>query len=215
MKKKLLVAAIFTGLFVCLALALKNFNVEAVGPQGSTVGFAQVNSGVFNTFGESKLWDKITDVLLIVSFLTALVFFVIGLRQLIKRKSLKKVDRELYALAGLYVVVGILYILFDKIVINYRPVLVDDKLVASFPSSHTLASCTLLWSAAIVLGKYVKNVKLRRALQITCVVLPLITSFGRIFAGMHWLTDVLGGIFLSGALVFAFWSVIEILKTKK
>lgn len=213
MKKKILVAAIFTGLFVCLTFALMRYDVAQVGPQGSSVGFSQLNTGVFNALGENKVWDKITDVLLIVSGLVGLAFFAIGLKQLITRKSLKKVDYELFALAGLYLLVGAFYLLFDKIIINYRPVLVDGKMVASFPSSHTLASCTLLWSAGILLGKYVKDRKLCRGLQIACIVLPLVTAFGRLLAGMHWLTDVLGGIFLSGALVFAFWCIIDLVET--
>ncbi len=215
MKKKILVAAIFTGLFVCLTFALMRYDVAQIGPQGSSVGFSQLNTGALNAFGQNKAWDKITDVLLIVSGLVGLAFFAIGLKQLITRKSLKKVDRELLVLAGLYVLVGAFYLLFSKNIINYRPVLVDGKLAASFPSSHTLASCTLLWSAGIMLGKYIKDRKLCRGLQIACIVLPLVTAFGRLLAGMHWLTDVLGGILLGGALVFAFWCVLELIQPTK
>ena len=216
MKKKFLVAGIFTGLFACLAIMLKTINVNVDPITGSEIGLADINRGVFDKFGASKTWDTVSDVLIAISIVVAVVFVTIGVMQLVKRKKLNKVDRELYTLAGLYGLTALLYVVFEKIiVINYRPILVEGgKMEASFPSTHTMVSCVILWSATILISKYIKNVKLSRALQVICVLMPIMIGVGRILAGMHWFTDVLGAMLLSAALVCVFWGVTELVKKK-
>jgi undecaprenyl-diphosphatase len=152
------------------------------------------------------LWYDITDWLGIAAILTALVFTVAGLVQLIKRKSLLKVDREILALGGLYIIVIGLYVLFEKVIINYRPIIMPSSThpEASFPSSHTMLVCIIMGSAAMLLGKYIRNKKLCTAIRVMCLAIIAFTVIGRLIAGVHWFTDILGGILISITLLSFF-----------
>ncbi len=203
MKKKFLTAGIFAALFIVLTISLCIFDVEAIGPESSKIGLSHFNNAVFTFFGTNKTWDKITDVLIAIAIVGALSLFAYVAYLAVKRK---KADRNFIALFGLYTATGIFYLLFEKIIaINYRPILEDGKLAVSYPSTHTLLACVFMWSTAIMLGRFVEKRAVRRSLQAACIILSFIIAYGRIFAGMHWMTDVHGAFFLAAALVFCFW----------
>lgn len=219
MKKKFLVAGVFGVLFIWLAVMLKIVDVQAIGPEGSSVGFAGINKAVFGFFGEHEFWDKVTDFGAGICISMGLGLAILGLAQIISRKGLGKMDRELWALVGLYAVMMVFYVAFEKAVINYRPILESDgTLEASFPSTHTLTSCVLAGSLYLLIPLYGKgrsNPLHRKLLRALCVVLMLVVPLGRIFAGMHWLTDVMGGYFLSFALLFGYAGVLDLIAQKK
>jgi len=211
MKKKFLIAGILGVAFIWLAVILRTVDVAPTGLEDTKIGLSTINMGVHNFFGVHKIWDQITDGFVAAAIAIAATYAVMGVVQLVKRKSIKKVDIELKLLAGLYAVMAFFYLLFEKVVvINYRPVFEDDgTLESSFPSTHTLAACVLLWSAAILVLKYRNKCWWRATLVVCCIAASLVISVGRIFAGVHWLTDVLGGYLLSGTLVLAFWGLID------
>ena len=216
MKKKFVISGVFAGLFIWLAVALKLVDVRAIGPNESSIGLAGLNGAVFGFFGTHEIWDKITDVAIVLALATVVIFAVIGVMQLVQRKKLAKIDKELFALLGLYVAMAVLYVLFEKVRINFRPVLeADGALEASFPSTHTLVSCVTTGAMLILAKKYIKNRKACVAVQVTCVLLAILVPCGRIFAGVHWFTDVLGGYLLSGALLALFAGAVEALGAKK
>ena len=126
--------------------------------------------------------------------------------QLLKRRSLKEVDPEILALGVFYVLVIGCYVLFELVVINYRPVLMPGaaEVEASFPSSHTMLICSVMGSTVMVLKRYIKGDALRMGLQAGCVIVAVITVAGRLLSGVHWLTDILGGVLLSCALLALF-----------
>ena len=192
-------AALFT-------LLVRVMDVGAIGPAGTQVGFSHLNAAVHDALGVHMALYKLTQVLGYAVLLLVAVFAVVGLLQLIRRKSLWKADREILALGCLYVVVFALYILFEKAIVNYRPVIMPGEIApeASFPSSHTMLACTVLGSAALLLKKYVKDESLARILRVACVVVMTVIVCGRLFSGVHWLTDIIGGILYSAALLFLF-----------
>ena len=213
MKKKFLTAGIFAALFICLTISLSIFDIAAVGPESSKVGLSHINNATFQFFGTSRAWDKITDVLIVIAIVSAIALVGFLVYQAIKRK---KVNPIFYPLAGLYAATGVFYLLFEKIIkINCRPVLEEGKLAVSYPSTHTLIACVLMWSSAVMLGKIIKDIRVRRVLQTLCIVISLLIAYGRIFAGMHWITDVHGSFLLAGALVFAFWGALDCEKLAK
>ena len=122
-------------------------------------------------------------------------------------------DGCLLRLAALYVAVAVVYILFEKVIINYRPVIMegDFQPEASFPSSHTMLACTIYLSASMILDRYVKNPRLSVPLRALCVALAVITVLGRFASGVHWFTDILGGILLSTALLFVYSGAMDVL----
>ena len=201
-------AALFT-------FAVRAMDVDAIGPAGTRVGFSHLNAAVHNALGVHMAFYKLTQVLGFAALALVGVFALMGLLQLVQRKSLWKVDREILALGCLYVVVFALYIIFEKAIVNYRPIIMPGELEpeASFPSSHTMLACTVLGSAAIVLKKYVKDEKLLRLLRTLCFAVLAVIVCGRLYSGVHWLTDIIGGVLYGSALLFLFSGAVQAIES--
>ena len=201
--------------FIIFTIIVKYVDVKAVGPLQSTVGLASVNLAVFKVIGASKVMYDVTEILGYLTFIIIAFFAGLGLYQLIKYKSIKKVDYKILVLGGFYVVVLIFYAVFELIVVNYRPVLVEGELEASYPSSHTMLSICVISSAMIVASEMING---KKALSITLVIigyaLILLTVIGRLLSGVHWFTDIFGGVLLSFALIMLFYTAIEFVREK-
>ena len=195
----------FRNIFITTVLAIiaagftyivKIYDVAYIGPNETKVGFSKLNNWFRNLVGTNlKLYDVAKyagyAVLLIVG-----IYGLIGLVQLIKRKSLFKIDREIIALGILYVLDIIIYMAFEKVIVNYRPILIDGKLEASYPSSHTILSLCVGFSSLIVSHRYFNKKYIKRINMITLIVM-LIVLLGRIISGVHWFSDILGGVIIS------------------
>ncbi|MBR4445986.1 MAG: phosphatase PAP2 family protein [Solobacterium sp.] len=202
-------AILYTVLFVLLAILLKAVDVQAIGPEGSSVGFAGLNGFVHELWPEGSFWKLLTTLTGIVTIAVMVLFAVIGGWQLYTGKSLQKVDRRILAMGAVYVVLIVLYIVFDKVVINYRPVLDEGKLEASYPSTHAMLA-TAVYGTAIVLAKdVVTRKKTLKVIVYACIALLLITVIGRLLSGVHWFTDILGGVFAGLALVYWYKAFLE------
>ena len=201
--RRLLTSGVGLLLTVILIALIRFVDVALIGAQGTSIGLSHLNQFVFDFFGVNMLWYNITDWLGIAAALTAFLFAIIGLVQLIKRRSLLKVDREILALGVLYLVVIGLYIIFETVIINYRPIIMPDNTrpEASFPSSHTMLVCVIMGSAAMLINRYIKNKTLCRALRAMCFVIIIVTVVGRSIAGVHWFTDIFGGVLISVTLL--------------
>ena len=210
-KMKFCLGGISGALFVLLILLVRTVDVDAIGPEGSSVGFSKINGAVKDTFSYNETWYKITQYLGYAALAIAGGFALLGLVQLIRRKSLFKVDKNIIALGVLFAVVIILYVMFNKITVNYRPVILPDEgvLEASYPSSHTVLTCVVMGGTMLQLPYYIKNQGLRLALNTILALIILLTVGGRLVSGAHWLTDILGGILLSGCLLFVFSGVLD------
>jgi len=154
-----------------------------------------MNQTIFNFFGMNETWSIITDILLTIAILVLGVFAFLGLIQWIQRKNIMKVDKELLFMLPSLVLMLVIYVVFMKVwIINYRPILIDGIAEPSFPSSHTMATTTILLMAIKALPKYIENKRVRIILSIAMVVVIFAVAFGRVASGMHWFTDVLGGV---------------------
>ena len=187
--------------FVLWTVLVHFVDVRAIGPEGSSVGFAALNGFVHELTGVNWFLYTITDWLGIVPIAVALGFAILGLVQLIKRKSLWKVDHRILALGVFYIVVMAAYIFFEVVVINYRPTLIDGYLEASYPSSTTMLVMCVMPTAAMQLNVRIKNTVLRRFAVIAIVVFTAFMVIGRLVSGVHWITDIIGGALLSAGLV--------------
>ena len=202
--KKTFAAAVLGGAFLVLILLLRTVDVKAIGPNGSSVGFAALNGAFFKLTGRIDSLYKLSEIIGYLALLSAAFFAFLGLLQLVKGKKLKAVDKDLYLLGGFYVVVLAIYLLFEKVVINYRPVLEDGQLAASFPSSHTMLAITFFGAAALQFRNRLDDQKIRSAVVIGCQFFVLLTVLLRLFCGWHWLTDVIGGILIGTALLLVY-----------
>ena len=212
-RRNIIISIVLIILSVLFTVLVKNVDVKPIGPNESMVGFADINKLFHNLIGSNMAIYKITEVLGYIPIVMALVYVFIGLKQLIKRKSLLKVDKEIYVLALFYVLVVGVYVFFEKFIVNYRPILIDGVLEASYPSSHTLMSICLCGSSIIINKKLFKN-KLGDIENILSFILILLIVAGRIISGVHWFTDILGGIIFSSALLVIFYSIISSIKPK-
>ena len=209
--RRIISAGVGFVLTVILIALVRLVDVASIGAQRTSIGLSHLNQFVFDLFGVNMLWYNITDWLGIAAVLTAFLFAIIGLVQLIKRRSLLKVDREILALGVLYLVVIGLYIIFETVIINYRPIIMPDNTrpEASFPSSHTMLVCVIMGSAAMLINRYIKNKTLCRALRAMCFVIIIVTVVGRSIAGVHWFTDIFGGVLISVTLLSLYKEVIS------
>lgn len=211
MKRNYLLAAVSGLLFILLIVMLKRYDVAAIGPAGTSIGFSTINQKIHEATGVNMKWYTITELLGYAAICVCGLFGLGGLAQLISRKSLLKVDKGIYSLAGLYVVVIGFYVFFEKCIINYRPVIMPGETApeASFPSSHTMLIITVMASAAMFIRKYIRNGTLKNVVSVLCVAVILVTVYGRLICGVHWFTDIVGGILLSVTLVDIFRVVLN------
>lgn len=203
-KPYLLIALIFLFAFVLWTIAVANLDLRAVGPEGSTVGLAGLNSFVHKAVGVHMALYVITDRLSLIPLLFVMGFGILGLAQWIWRKSLRKVDPSILALGGFYLVTAGAYLFFEKCVINYRPVLIDGILEASYPSSTTMLVLCVMTTASIQLKERIQNHCLRKWILFLISGFSAFMVIGRLLSGVHWLTDIIGGILLSFGLVLLY-----------
>lgn len=214
-KTKFILAGISGLTFVVLICLVLSVDVRPLGWSGNNVGLSHLNQFVFDLFGANTSCYTLTQLLGYFAILVALGFAALGFLQLIKRKSLLKVDREILFLGALYACVIVFYALFEVFIVNYRPIRVsasETKPEASFPSSHTMLVCTVMGSAIFLIGKYVKNKVACRGLQILSAVIIFVMVAGRLISGVHWFTDILGGLLLSAALLLVYFGCLDVAK---
>ena len=221
MKKKTIVkfasAGLFLLLFIVLVVLLCTVDRKGIVGDGSIVGLSTLNESVRDALELNMTLYKITQWLGYAAIAAAMGFALLGVYQLIKRKSILKVDREIIALGSFYVLTISLYVFFEIVVINCRPLVMAGETVAapSFPSSHTMTVGVIAGSAALLLPKYLKNAVLCRLIQAVALSSALFVTVGRLFSGVHWFTDILGGILLAAAILSLFSALLDLLDTKK
>ena len=208
-KSKLILASISLVGTVILIVMLRLVDVAPIGANNTSIGLAHINRFFFNLFGVNMIWYAITDWLGIVAILTAFLFFLVGFTQLVKRKKIIKVDREILALGVLYIIVIGLYVVFERLVVNYRPIIMPGSInpEASFPSSHTMLVCVIMGSAIMMIGRYIKHKPLCVLLKTICAIIIGVTIIGRLISGVHWFTDIIGGILISISLLLLFSTI--------
>lgn len=203
-KKNICLSIVLTITSIIYIFLVKNIDVKAIGPKNSSVGFSSINGFFKDLLGSNMTIYKITEVLGIFALLIVGIYGLVGIVQLIKRKSLFKVDKKIIVLGCLYAVVLGMYVLFEKVVINYRPVLIDKVLEASFPSSHTMLAVCVCMSAIIMNKDYIKNKKYLKYTNICIFILMLLIVLGRFISGVHWFSDIVGGLLISATLLSYF-----------
>ena len=195
-------AAVFAAAFAALTVSVATVDVKTAA-NGGRIGLGTLNIAVYGFFGENSVWDMISDMLLAVAFLQAAAFFALFAAQAIKRKSPLKADGVLYLLLCAYAAVALFYVLFELLPVNYRP-LAGGENDSSYPSTHTLIAATVCGTGIPLILKYVKNARLGGFAVALSVAVTVINVAGRLFSGMHWLTDIAGGALLSAAITFSF-----------
>lgn len=199
MKRKtlIIISIVLLVISIVYTILAKTVDVKAIGPEGSSVGFASLNEPVHKALDYNETFYKISKYLGFVAFGFIALYALIGLIQLIREKSIWKIDRKIIGLGIFYVVFLIVYILFEKIALNYRPVLMDGELEASYPSTHTLLALCVCGSAIMANKTVIKNDIARIALNIVATALMFGIVISRVISGVHWASDIIGGVIIS------------------
>ena len=208
MKRSFTIAFCFIFLFILWTVLVSTVDVQPAGPDGSEVGLFEFNVSFHQLTGVKMGLYELTDILSIVPLLLIFYFAVLGFIQLIRRK----VEFSILVLGGFYIIVFIAFIFFEVIIINYRPILIDGCLEASYPSSTTMLSICVISTAIMQLYSRIKN---RAASIIICTVIGALGVFlvvGRIISGVHWISDIIGGALLSTGLVMLYRAVVNLKK---
>lgn len=198
--------------FVLWTVAITKVDLQAIGPRGSVVGFATLNDAFHKLTGVHLWLYKITDWLGLIAIVFVLGFGVLGLIQLIRRRNLFKVDSDLLILGVFYIFVIIGYVVFEEFAINYRPIIIEGRLESSYPSSTTLLILCVMPTAILQLKNRIKNVVVKNIIVLVVSVFTLFMVVARTISGVHWLTDIIGGILLSISLVMLYRTLITVFK---
>ena len=199
-KKLLISGGVLLATFAIWTWLIQWADVQPAGQGGTDIGFASFNSWFHSVTGVHLSIYTITDWAGLVPIFVCIVFGGIGLYQLMKRRSLFKVDRDLIFLGGYYVVVIFGYLIFEMIPINYRPILIEGILEASYPSSTTLLVLSVMPTLIFQVNRRVTSLTVKR---IVCALASAFSAFmviGRLIAGVHWFTDIVGAVILSAGL---------------
>lgn len=210
-KSKFILPAASLLLFLILVFLVKAVDVDFTGVATTRIGLYHLNRAAYDLFGSNMAWYKITQITGLISLAAGGIFAIVGLYQLIKRKSIFKIDNEILTLGCLYILTGSIYVFFESFIVNYRPVIMagESAAEASFPSSHTVLVLVIMGSIFMIIGKYVKNQTAANIIKALCAAIAVITVIGRLLSGVHWLTDILGGILLSVCLLSLFSAIIK------
>lgn len=211
-QRNFLVTGILFLAFVLYTILIKVIDVQAIGPEKSNIGFATINQAIFTFFGDNPFWYHVTEITGILALMVAAAFGLLGVAQLITKKSIAKVDIDIIVLGGFYVLVMAFYVLFEIFIINYRPVVFDEGLEASYPSSHSMLVFCIMITAIMQFRSRIPEKKVLLIAEIISIVIIAVTVLGRLVSGVHWFTDILGGILLGTALVMLYYSTVECLK---
>ena len=203
-RKYLYTGLLFLTAFVLWTVAICFIDVAEIGPENSKVGFSALNGFIHELTGVNMFLYTLTDWLGLIPFFTIFAFAFLGLLQWIKRKSIFKVDYSILALGVYYVTVLVFYLFFEEFVINYRPILINGILEASYPSSTTMLTLCVMPTALMQLNLRTENRRLTKLISLTICIFTVFMVIARLISGVHWFSDIIGGGLLSGGLVMIY-----------
>ena len=199
MKRIIMGVALIT-VFVVWTMLIQFVDVQAIGVNGTLVGFATFNGWFHKLTGVHMTLYVVTDWLGLVPVFVCMFFGGVGFIQLVKRRSLLKVDLDIIFLGVYYILVIFGYLIFEMIPINYRPVLIEGFMEASYPSSTTLLVLGVMPTLIFQTNKRLKSVMAKRIIVILAILFSVFMVIGRLICGVHWFTDIVGSVILSAGL---------------
>ncbi|MBR6555818.1 MAG: phosphatase PAP2 family protein [Clostridia bacterium] len=187
-------------LFILWTVAVRTIGRQPVGPLDSTIGLSRLNIRVHNAIGVHLFLYNLTDFLSLLPLGIMALNAVNGLMQWIRRKDLRKVDRTIIALGLLYAVLFTVFITFELFPVNFRPVLIEGKLEASYPSSTTMLALSVMILEVQKIRLTYRKTRARRVAEIGLLTFGMFMVIARILSGVHWITDIIGGLLICGSL---------------
>ena len=190
--------------FVVFTILIQAVDVKPLGVNGTNIGFSTFNTWFHSLTGVNWALYNITDWLGLVPVFICMAFGGVGFFQLIKRKSLLKVDLDIIILGIHYVIVISGYLIFEMIPINYRPILINGFMEASYPSSTTLLVLGVMPTVIFQINRRMKNIKIKNIISAITIIFSVFMVVGRLISGVHWVTDIVGSVLLSMGLFYIY-----------
>jgi undecaprenyl-diphosphatase len=209
-KRRFYVSGTLLLAFCAWTAIVMTVDVNTIGPLDTGVGLSGLNGFVHSLTGVNMRLYTLTDFAGLVPFCVVGGFAALGLVQWIRRRSLLRVDRSLLVLGGFYIATALTYVIFEIAVVNYRPVLIEGRLEASYPSSTTVLVLCVMPTAAMQLRSRIQNRTFGRWIMLAIFAFVLFMVAGRVLSGVHWITDIIGGILLSLGLVYLYDGVCKL-----
>lgn len=210
-KKELILGVILLVVFIIWTGLIQYVDVKPIGANNTDIGFSSLNIYFHQMTGVHMTLYTITDWLGLIPIFICVVFGGLGLVQLIKRKSLFKVDKDLILLGIYYFIVIMGYLIFEMIPINYRPILIDGRLEASYPSSTTLLVLSVMPTLLLQVKRRSTHILITKIVNVVTILFSLFMVIVRLIAGVHWLTDIIGALILSAGLYYVYKALVFIL----
>ena len=207
-KRVLFIGSILAIAFAVWTALIQIVDVQPIGQNGTDIGFASFNHWFHKLTGVHMTIYTITDWLGLIPLFVCMIFGVIGMVQLIKRRSLFKVDYDIIFLGMYYIIVIFSYLVFEMIPINYRPILIEGFMEASYPSSTTLLVLSVMPTLIFQVNLRLKNVSLKKMICILTSIFSAFMVIGRLVSGVHWFTDIVGSVLLSVGLFCIYKAVV-------
>jgi len=201
MKKKgkrwLFLGILFMVAFIIWTLLIQKVDIQPLGVNGTNIGFSKINCWFHQLTGVHMEIYYITDWLGFIPIFICMIFGGVGIVQLMKRKKLLKVDCDIIFVGIYYVIVMFCYLIFERRPINYRPLLIEGFMEASYPSSTTLLVLCVMPTLVEQVDRRLNGVILKVIIKVFVICFSVFMVFGRLISGVHWLTDIIGAIMLS------------------
>ena len=194
--------------FIVWTVLIQKVDVQPAGVNGTEIGFATFNSWFHELTGVHMTIYVITDWLGLVPICVCMIFAGLGFVQLVKRRSLFKVDYDIIVLGIYYIVVIAGYLVFEMIPINYRPILIEGRMEASYPSSTTLLVLCVMPTLIEQANRRLESATIKKIIGIGSAIFSTLMVLGRLVSGVHWFTDIVGAALLSTGLFYIYKAVV-------
>ena len=207
--KRFFPGILLLALFLLWTVAVKTVDVAQAGETATLVGFATLNSRFHSLTGVHMWIYDLTDLLSVIPLGVCALFGLLGALQLIRRRSLREVDRDILLLGIYYVVVIGAFFLFEVFPVNFRPIFIEGKLEASYPTSTTLLVLSVMPTLPFQIDRRCGKAGLKWAVRILTALFSAFMVIGRLVCGVHWLTDIVGGLVLSVGLFLLYRAAVR------
>ena len=196
-KKLLWTGVVWIAVFGVWTMLIQTIDVKPVGQNGTDVGFAWWNVMFHRWTGVHMTIYTITDWLGLIPLFVCVLFGVVGLVQFVERKRIVRVDYDIIFLGIYYVVVIAEYLVFEMMPVNYRPVLINERMEASYPSSTTLLVISVMPTLIFQVNRRFVNPVWKKVICVIAVIFSVFMVIGRLVSGVHWFTDIIGSVMIS------------------
>ena len=161
----------------------------------------ELDLNIYKFFSENIINDKLTPIVKVITHVGgAKIVFVLTILAIILIKGLKN---KLFLLTGIVGTAG-LNVVLKHIIQRERPNI--NRLIPekgySFPSGHSMMSMAFYGMLIFLIFKYVKNTALKCTVIVILTILLSTIGITRIYLGVHYPSDVIGGFLVSLTYLF-------------